>query len=135
MPYPAGTSQEYWRPSNPDTARVITSIRGRCWNCGADYTPSASFCHVCGGARAAQNAPAEPEASQDRNHIGWLGLSTPCLICFVVAMTFALAALMTGFIYKAETLTDWQAVQMWRLEWLVAAVVALLAGVLLKTKR
>jgi hypothetical protein len=37
-------------------------------------------------------------------------------------------------VYKEDTLVDWQAVQAWRIEWLLAAMAALLAGILLKKK-
>jgi len=40
--------------------------------------------------------------------------------------------LMTGVIYKVETFADWQAVQTWRIEWLLASAVTLLTGILLK---
>jgi hypothetical protein len=37
-------------------------------------------------------------------------------------------------IYKAQTMVDWQAIQTWRIEWLLGATAALLAGILLKRK-
>jgi len=39
---------------------------------------------------------------------------------------------MTGIIYTAATVLDWQAVQIWRVEWLLAAIGAFLVGILLK---
>jgi hypothetical protein len=62
------------------------------------------------------------------------GLSIPCLVFFVGAIVCAAAAVLTGVIYKADTLVDWQAVQVWRVEWLLGAIAALLAGILLKRK-
>ena len=44
----------------------------------------------------------------------------------------ALAALLVGFIFSANTVLDWQAVQMWRIEWLLAAVACFVAGILLR---
>jgi hypothetical protein len=44
------------------------------------------------------------------------------------------SAALAGFLYKAETLVDWQAIQVWRIEWLLGAAAALLAGILLKKK-
>jgi hypothetical protein len=41
-------------------------------------------------------------------------------------------AALLGVIYRTDTLLDWQAVQIWRVEWLLAALAALLAGLLLK---
>jgi hypothetical protein len=40
--------------------------------------------------------------------------------------------LATGVIYKTGTLADWQAMQIWRIEWLLGASAALLAAILLK---
>ncbi len=139
MATPAGSaSQEYWRPSNPEVARLIPSVRSICWRCGMDYSPGARYCSFCGGAREALNAePAPPKPQPDILRDGakfWrrAGLSIPAFVCLIVAVVFALAAVMTGVVYKEETLVDWQAVQMWRIEWLLGAVVALLAGILLK---
>jgi|SRR5579862_5362620 len=141
MPQAAGpSSQEYWRPSNPEVARVIPSIRGICWQCGMDYSAGARFCHVCGGARERRSSGVatlqpEPVARRDAAFITLyqrLGLSKACLACLAVGLLFVLAALMTGVIYKVETFADWQAVQTWRIEWLLASAVTLLTGILLK---
>lgn len=139
MASPAGnTSQEYWRPSNPDVARVIPSLRGICWHCGMDYAPGARYCHCCGGTRESNIEPfpqlAQKSEAASRMPAFWdgMGLSVPCLVCLVVALVLGLAALLTGMIYQEDTLVDWQAVQTWRIEFLLGAVVALLAGILLK---
>jgi len=34
--------------------------------------------------------------------------------------------------FTAATVLDWQAVQLWRIEWLLGAAVAFVAGILLK---
>ena len=54
-------------------------------------------------------------------------------IQLIAGVLCVLAAIGTGLIYTASTTLDWQAVQVWRIEWLLAAVVAFLAGILLKT--
>jgi hypothetical protein len=133
------TSQEYWRPANPDVARVIPSLRGICWHCGMDYTPGARYCHSCGVSREAPNIePFQargPEQERDLASIfGRLGLSISSVVFLAIALACALAAVMTGVVYREDTLVDWQAVQMWRVEWLLGAVVALLAGILLRHK-
>ena len=61
-----------------------------------------------------------------------LGLSLASMIAFVLGVICALAAIGTGLIYTTSTVLDWQAVQVWRIEWLLAAIVAFLAGILLK---
>jgi len=62
------------------------------------------------------------------------GLSTISLVFVLAAAMFLLATAMTGLIYKTSTLAEWQAVQTWRIEWLLATVVALLAAMLFKSK-
>jgi hypothetical protein len=134
------TTQEYWRPSNPDVARVVTSIRGTCQRCGTDYAGGARYCHTCGMARDSLRgegfleAETMQEESRARAIDNSLGLSTPCAVCFVVGILCAAAAVLSGVIYKADTLVDWQAVQAWRVEWLLGAIASLLAGILLKRK-
>jgi ribosomal protein L37E len=124
------TSQEYWRPSNPEVARVVTSIRGTCRRCGTDYPVGARYCHACGSARDLRRGELElaAETSQDVNSVGsarMFGLSVPCLVFLGLGVIFAVAAALTGVIYREDTLVDWQAVQLWRIEWLLAAVASL----------
>jgi|KBSMisStaDraftv2_1062788.scaffolds.fasta_scaffold285391_2 hypothetical protein len=141
MASPAGsTSQEYWRPSNPDVARLIPQVRGICWRCGMDYSPGARYCSFCGGAREALSAEPTPirpqsEVVKKRVKLWRAGLSLPSFVCLAAALVFALAAVLTGVVYQQSTWVDWQAVQTWRMEWLLGAIVALLAGILLKKKQ
>lgn len=60
-----------------------------------------------------------------------LGLSTGSLISFVIGMVCVAGALLVGLL-TAKTLVDWQAIQMYRLEWLVAATASFVLGILLK---
>ena len=60
------------------------------------------------------------------------GLSVPSLVFFVVGMVCLVIVSSIGILYKAETLVQWQALQFWRIEWLLGAAVAMLAGILLK---
>ncbi len=62
----------------------------------------------------------------------WLGLSLASLIAFFAGLGCILAAMVVGVIYSAQNLADFQAIQLWRLEWLLAALVAFVAGILLK---
>jgi hypothetical protein len=134
------TSKEYWRPSNPQVARVIPSIRDICWRCGMDYSPGARFCHICGGAREANTMgpvvePTQLTQEESLNEIRQHhGLSIASVVLLIIGLACAVAATLTGVVYRQETLVDWQAVQTWRIEWLLGAAVALLAGILLKRK-
>jgi hypothetical protein len=129
--------QEYWRPAVPTRPPGIPQdIRPRvevCNNCGTEFVVGSRFCHVCGGERQAETQTnAWTEILDFDNIRHGLGLSTGALIAFLAGVICVLAAIATGFIYSANTLVDWQAVQTWRIEWLLAAAVAFIAGILLK---
>jgi hypothetical protein len=59
------------------------------------------------------------------------GLSTGSLIAFVIGLACVAGALLVGLL-TAKTLVDWQAIQFYRAEWLLAATAAFVAGILLK---
>jgi hypothetical protein len=61
----------------------------------------------------------------------WVGLSTASLIAFVIGLGCVAAALLEGLV-SPKTLVDWQAIQFYRAEWLLAATAAFVAGILLK---
>ncbi len=61
-----------------------------------------------------------------------VGLPTPALVAFLAGFACLLAAVLVGFIFSANTVLDWQAVQVWRIQWLLGSATAFLAGILLK---
>ncbi|HEY6370398.1 MAG TPA: hypothetical protein VIX37_07445 [Candidatus Sulfotelmatobacter sp.] len=61
----------------------------------------------------------------------WLGLPTASLIAFVVGIGCVAGALLVGLL-TAKTYVDWQAIQFYRAEWLLAATASFVAGILLK---
>jgi hypothetical protein len=61
------------------------------------------------------------------------GLSTGSLISFVIGLACVAGALLVGLL-TAKTLVDWQAIQFYRAEWLLAATASFVAGILLKKK-
>ena len=63
-----------------------------------------------------------------------LGQSNASLVALVMGFACVIAAIVTGFVFTATTLLDWQAVQFWRIEWLLGAVAMFAAGFLLKKK-
>jgi len=107
-----------------------------CPRCGTEFVAGSRFCHVCG---------AERERRASARRFQWarfldihsvqerLGLSMASVIALVIGIICVLTAIGTGLVYTASTVLDWQAVQIWRIEWLLAAVAAFLAGILLKT--
>jgi hypothetical protein len=60
-----------------------------------------------------------------------VGLSSGALIAFLIGLGCVAGALLVGLL-TAKTLVDWQAIQFYRAEWLLAATAAFVAGILLK---
>ena len=59
------------------------------------------------------------------------GLPTGSLIAFVIGLACIAGALLVGLL-TAKTLVDWEAIQFYRAEWLLAATASFVAGILLK---
>lgn len=59
------------------------------------------------------------------------GLSTGSFVAFVIGLACVGGALLVGLL-TAKTLVDWQAIQFYRAEWLLAATASFVAGILLK---
>jgi len=127
---------EFWRPPLGTRQEAMTGIQTEsCAGCGTEYIAGSRFCHACGIERAPQAAA---------HHFQWarflniprlqerLGLPLASVIALSVGTLCTLAAIGTGLVYTAATVLDWQAVQIWRIEWLLAAIAAFLAGILFK---
>ena len=61
----------------------------------------------------------------------WVGLSTASLIAFIAGIGCVAGALLVGLL-TAKNFVDWQAIQFYRAEWLLAATASFVAGILLK---
>jgi hypothetical protein len=132
---------DFWRPPvmhqgaavNPDMIDV-------CVGCSTEFMVGSRFCHVCGVARGTQVQNGyfihlleflHVVEFQDLKH--WLGLGTASLIAFLTGVFCFLSAILVGAISTIRNFEDFQVVQYWRMEWLLAAIVAFVAAVLLKT--
>jgi hypothetical protein len=62
----------------------------------------------------------------------WVGLPTAALIAFMIGLGCVAGAIGVSLFYRASNLAEFQAVQMWRIEWLLAATASFVAGILLK---
>ncbi len=60
-----------------------------------------------------------------------MGMTTGSLISFVIGLACVAGALLVGLL-TAKTLVDWQAIQVYRIEWLMGATVCFVLGILLK---
>jgi hypothetical protein len=112
------------------------SLLQSCAHCGVEFVMGAGFCHVCGTSRRLPSHATVPQSwtryIQFHQIKEFFGLSTASLTAFLLGLGCTLAALLVGFIFSANTVLDWQAVQMWRIEWLLAAVACFVAGILLR---
>jgi MFS family permease len=134
--------QEFWRPPVAPTESVIPTMVEACDRCATEFMVGAKFCHGCGATRQAiaSSAAAHSWARAVRllrvlefqNVKEWLGLSMASLIAFFAGVGCLLAAIAVGAIYSVQTLADFQAIQSWRTQWLLAALAAFVAGILLK---
>jgi len=127
---------EFWRPPLGTRQEAVTGVQTEsCARCGAEYVAGSRFCHVCGAERAPQAAARRLQWARFLNILRLqerLGLPLASVIALSVGILCTLAAIGTGLVYTAATVIDWQAVQTWRIEWLLAAIAAFLAGILLR---
>ena len=61
-----------------------------------------------------------------------IGLPTPSFIAFMIGLGCVAGAIGVSLFYKASNLAEFQAIQMWRIEWLLGATASFVAGILLK---
>jgi hypothetical protein len=137
-----GVSQDFWRPAQAPRIGIESAFPAECCaNCGTEFTFGARFCHVCGLSRGPLSLPASrlhPWAGLGRLLLGLkglrerLGLTAPSFVLLLLAAGCALGALFVGVVYRVTTVLDWQALQAWRIEWMLGAIMALLAALLLR---
>jgi hypothetical protein len=103
----------------------------------------AAFCHICGlGRHRASAVPSSSwtthfeflRAMEFGNITRWFGLPVPSLCAFLIGLAFIVVALSMGFMSVHDN-TDFEAIQLWRIQWLMAACAAFLAGILLKGRK
>ena len=133
--------QEFWKPVIPprtEAEQAPDIAPDACANCNAELVADARFCHACGAVRNWTPPESAEPAAHPWYDLIWLrdalGQTTASLVALIVGSVCVIAALFTGFFFTATTLLDWQAVQLWRIEWLLAAVALFVAGILLKNK-
>jgi len=142
--------QDFWRPPTvePVALEAISPspTTDMCGECHTEFIPGSSYCHRCGTPRV---------SSTPRNWAAYLrgllrhlefhqieewtlgfrqqlGLSTGALVAFLIGIVCVLSAVLMGLIFTVQTTLDWQALQLWRMEWLLGALVSFVAGILLK---
>ncbi|MGA8540162.1 MAG: hypothetical protein WB566_11735 [Terriglobales bacterium] len=125
---------DFWRPPVP-ASTAASDRSSACRHCGTEFIVSSLYCHACGVKRPDLNSARTLEIP------GWaelvslaqrLGITVPAVVAFLFGMLCMLGALAVSVFFTARTALDWQAIQLWRIEWLLAAVAAFGAGCLLK---
>jgi len=129
--------QEFWRPPavQETAAAQAGSVSSHvCSGCGTEFMLGAHYCYVCGTARAMNPVTDHGWVRylEFHNIKDALGLPMPSLIAFLAGIGCLLAALFLGMVYTIKNFSDFQAVQLWRMQWLLGAVAAFVAGILLK---
>lgn len=128
--------QEFWRP--PLTQSSVANADS-CRRCGTEFMVGAAFCHICGMNRhRAASAPTVPWAKYlssiprfDFSGVQkWLALPVAPLCAFLLGAVFLVIALGVGLMNA-----EFEVIQLWRIEWLLAACAAFLAGILLKDRK
>ena len=129
---------EFWRPPIQVASDAAASHEfiETCRRCGTEFIVSSRFCHACGVTRPELNGASrvmEIPGLAELSVLGEkLGLTTAALIAFLVGVVCVVGALTVGVVFGTRTLLDWQAIQVWRIEWLLGAISAFVAGSLLK---
>ena len=132
--------QEFWKPAVAPRQEAASAENTDqvCQECGTVFVLGSRFCYVCGadrhanlGVSAATGLRAWIDFASLRET---LGQTNGSLVALVMGFACVIAAIVTGFVFTATTLLDWQAVQLWRIEWLLGAVAMFAAGFLLKKK-
>ncbi len=133
--------QEFWKPAvapRPGKHQAEEDTNPACQNCGTNFVMGSRFCYICGTDRHA--ILAGTTSGSIRAWFGFtslrdvLGQNTASLVALSLGGACVIAAVATGLFFTASTLLDWQAIQVWRIEWLLAAIAAFVAGILLKKK-
>src|SRR5262249_3395963 len=132
--------QEFWSPSAATSELPLSdTLAGTCRRCASEFIVDAKFCHVCGASRPSlesasgwQSYTKHLRALEFHRVQSWFGLSTPSLVAFLLGIGCLFGALVVGLMYSVQSLADFQAIQLWRIEWLLGALAAFVAGILLK---
>ncbi len=126
---------EFWRPPVVAAGAARPGLVEVCEGCGSEFMVGSLFCHACGASREARpTAPAHWTLYLEFHNIKRaLGLSTASLVAFVVGLAcLVMAGVAVGMIYSVQTFNDFEAVQFYRMQWLLGAIAAFAAGLLLK---
>lgn len=131
-----GAHQEFWRP--PVSQTVVSVNADSCRRCGTELLVGSAFCHICGANRHRGTTVRAGNWTKYLSFLPTADISTltqslalplPALAAFFVGGVFLILALGTGLVNA-----EFEAIQLWRIQWLLAACAAFLAGIMLKSR-
>ena len=126
---------EFWRPPVAPAESARPGMVEVCDGCATEFMVGSLFCHVCGASRSTCPATASDWTHylEFHNLKCALGLATASLIAFFAGMVcMVMAGVAVGMIYSVQTFNDFHALQLYRMQWLLGAIAAFAAGLLLK---
>jgi len=126
---------EFWRPPVAPAEGARPGMVEVCDGCATEFMVGSLFCHVCGTSRGTRPVTASnwTRYVEFHNLKRALGLSTASLIAFFAGMVcMVMAGVAVGMIYSVQTFNDFHALQLYRMQWLLGAIAAFAAGLLLK---
>jgi hypothetical protein len=134
------TQNDFWRPPVVAQAAPIIvpavspALVDACDRCEAEFMVGARYCYMCGAVRPQQFHVAQSWTSYlEFNYINQaIGLRVASLVAFLAGLGCLLAAAFVGIFSTIQNFNDFQAVQFWRMQWLLAAIAFFVAGLLLK---
>jgi ribosomal protein L37E len=132
---------EFWRPPVKAGSSANTSheLAQACEQCGTEFIVSSHYCHSCGAVRLDRNATSAwlelPGLAELAALAARVGLTTGALVAFLLGTLCVIVALTLGVMFSVKTPIDWQAIQLWRIQWLLGAIAAFIAGVVLKKSK
>jgi len=127
---------DFWRPpaAVPKAASSLERSTA-CRHCGTEFIVSSLYCHACGAKRPDLQAARTleiPGRAELASLAERLGLTTPAVVALLLGVFCLVGALAVSVVFSPRTALDWQAIQLWRIEWLLGSVAAFVAGCLLK---
>jgi len=136
------TNAEFWQPPAIEVVQpiLVPSAADACPRCHTEFILDARFCHSCGCGRPSPESSKSWTSYLEFHNIkqgalvvrNALGLPLPSLVCFLVGVFCLGGALLVGFAASSDSIADFQAIQYWRMEWLLGGVAAFIAGILLR---
>ena len=133
--------QEFWRPPIRQASPAL-NLAEVCRRCNTEFMVGAAFCHICGMSRHRSTVSGTGwmqhleflrvlEFARIKN---WFNLPLASFCAFLLGTALLIVALAIGLM-SVHDFSDFEAIQLWRMQWIMGACAAFLAGILLKDRK